>query len=82
MNATTDHDALPLKDLLAAATKTRDALRLKYLPTVIRDEATAFRIADSTKAGAVMLGDGAYWVVCLADAARLEDAGFEWAPRG
>jgi hypothetical protein len=30
----------------------------------------------------VMLGDGAFWVVCLADAARLEAAGYEWAPRG
>ena len=36
---------------------------------------------DAAKAGAVMHGEGAYWVVCLADAGRLEDAGYEWAPR-
>ncbi|MBL9001725.1 MAG: hypothetical protein JNK25_11375 [Phycisphaerae bacterium] len=82
MNPTNHIDARPLNDLLAAAAKTRDALGLKHTPTVIRDEAAAFRIAGRTKAGVVMLGDGAYWVVCLADAARLEDAGFEWAPRG
>ena len=28
-----------------------------------------------------MLGEDAYWVVCLADAAKLERAGYEWAPR-
>jgi hypothetical protein len=28
----------------------------------------------------VMLGEGAFWVVCPADAARLEKAGFEYAP--
>lgn len=69
------------KTLTTAATKTAKALGLKYTPTVIRDEALAFQIARTTKAGAVMLGEGAYWVVCLADAARLEAAGFEWATR-
>ncbi len=71
---------VPLNDLLDAARETATALNLRHAPEVIRDEATAFKIAASTRAGAVMLGEGAYWVVCLADAARLETAGYEWAP--
>jgi hypothetical protein len=82
MNATTNFDARPLKALTDAAAKTKTALGLKHRPVVVRDEATAFSIADSTRARTVMLGDGAFWVVCLADADRLERAGFEWAPRG
>jgi hypothetical protein len=82
MNATTNFETRPLKELTHAAAKAETALNLKRRPEVVRDEATAFRIADGTKAGAVMLGDGAFWVVCLADAARLEAAGYEWAPRG
>ena len=76
-------DARPLKVLTAAAVKARDALGLIYLPVVVRDEAAAFRLATATRARAlaVMLGDGAFWVVCLADATRLERAGYEWAPR-
>ena len=70
-----------LSQLTDAAKKTAEALGLKYTPEVIRDEAAAFSIADRTKAGTVMLGEGAFWVVCLADAARLERAGFEFAPR-
>ncbi|MCC6906302.1 MAG: hypothetical protein IT430_00045 [Phycisphaerales bacterium] len=64
-----------------AAISAQGALGLKYRPTVIRDEAIAFSIAARTRAGAVMLGEGAFWVVCLADATRLERAGYEWAPR-
>jgi hypothetical protein len=74
------HDA-PLNELTAAAKRAAAALNLRYAPEVIRDEAAAFRIADGTKARTVMLGEGAYWVVCMADAQRLEDAGYEWAPR-
>lgn len=74
-------DAPTLDELVNAAKAAHKSLKLKYCPVVIRDEATAFNLADSTKAGAVMLGEGAYWVVCLADAQRLEDGGYEWAPR-
>lgn len=70
------HDA-PLNELTDAARRAA-ALNLRHTPEVIRDQAAAFGIAGRTKASAVMLGDdGAYWVVCLADAQRLEDA----APR-
>jgi hypothetical protein len=82
MTTTTNFDARPLKALTDSAAKTKAALGLKHRPVVVRSEATAFSIAARTKAGAVMLGDGAFWVVCLADADRLERAGFEWAPRG
>ena len=71
-----------LNDQVLAAARTKKALGLKYCPIVVYDEAAAFRMADGTQAGAVMLGEGAFWVVCLADAARLEAAGYEWAPRG
>ena len=54
----------------------------RYGPVVIRDEATAWSLADRcTKPQIVMLGDDAYWVVCPADASRLEKAGYEYAPR-
>ena len=78
---TSHFDNAPLKTLTDAANKTKDALNLKYRPVVVRNEASAFSIAARTKAGVVMLGEGAFWVVCLADAARLENAGFEYAPR-
>jgi hypothetical protein len=71
----------PLNELTDAANKTQTALGLKYTPEVFRDEATAFSAAARTNAGTVMLGEDAFWVVCLADAARLEKAGFEYAPR-
>ncbi|GEM_PF-5053546 len=67
--------------LIDAAANAQRALGLRHRPAVIRDETTAFAIADRTKAGAVMLGEDAFWVVCLADATRLERAGYEWAPR-
>ena len=70
----------PLNELTDAAKATQAALGLKYTPEVIRDEATAFRLAARAKAGTVMLGEDAFWVVCLADAQRLEKAGFEYAP--
>lgn len=72
---------IPLKTLTDAARKAADALNLKHRPVVIRDEAIAFRIADGTKAGAVILGEDAFWVVCLADAERLAANGYEYAPR-
>ena len=72
-------ETTPLKNLQQAAAKVQEALQLKYLPKVVRDESAAFRLAARIKAGAVMLGEGAFWVVYLADAARLERAGYEWA---
>lgn len=74
------HDATP-NDLIDPARRASTALGLRHTPAVIRDEATAFRIAARTRAGAVVLGEGAFWVVCLADAQRLAQAGYEWAPR-
>lgn len=71
----------PLAELQAAAKAVQTALRLKYRPIVVRSESTAWTVANTTRASTVMLGDGAYWVVCLADAARLEQAGYEYAPR-
>ena len=70
----------PLPELLHAARTAAATLGLRYCPVVIRDEATAHRIAARQRAGCVMLGENAYWVVCLADADRLDSAGYEWAP--
>lgn len=70
-----------LTTLTDAAKKTAEALGLRRTPGVYRDERNAFAAADRERAGTVMLGEGAFWVVCLADAARLERAGFEYAPR-
>ena len=78
-NAQNEIETTPLKNLMHAAARVQEALHLKHRPLVVRDEAKAFSIAARTKAGAVMLGEGAFWVVCLADAARLERAGYEWA---
>ncbi len=75
-----DYDA-PLHLLKAAASTAHERLALRHRPVVIRNEASAFRIADRTSAGTVVLGDGAFWVVCLADAERLVRAGYEYAPR-
>jgi hypothetical protein len=72
-------EATPLTNLVDAAAKAQKALNLKYCPMVVRNESMAFSIAARTKAGAVMLGKGAFWVVCLADATRLKQAGYEWA---
>ena len=53
---------------------------LKYQPLKFNSHALANSCANRMNAGAVMLGnDGKFWVVCMADAARLEAAGFEWA---
>jgi hypothetical protein len=70
----------PLNELTDAATKTQAALGLRYTPEVFRDGALAFSAAARSKACTVMLGEDAFWVVCLADAERLENAGFEYAP--
>ncbi len=77
---TSHFDNAPLKTLTNAAAKAKEALGLKNRPVVIRDEGIAFRLAASTKAGAVILGEGAFWVVCLADAERLAANGYEYAP--
>jgi hypothetical protein len=79
-NHTMSHQ-IPLKTLTNAAAATKDALGLKSRPLVVRSESSAFAIADRANAHTVMLGEDAFWVVCLADAARLEKAGFEYAPR-
>lgn len=54
-------------------------MNLKYQPDKFRSRELAFSCA-TRRGWCVMLGDdGRYWVVCLADAARLEAAGYEWA---
>ena len=68
-----------LNTLKTAAETARKVLGLKYSPVVARNEATATRIAERWTCGVVMLGDDAYWVVCLADAQRLARAGYEYA---
>lgn len=55
-------------------------LNLKYKPSKYNSRELAFSAAARSKCDVVMLGDdGKFWVVCMADAARLEAAGFEWA---
>jgi hypothetical protein len=53
----------------------------KYQPFKFISRELAFAFANrSDKFTAVMLGDDSrYWVVCPADASRLERAGYEWA---
>ncbi len=61
-------------------TTTKDAYGLRYEPRKFLDRDRAFSCAARTKGDVVMLGDdGRYWIVCMADAARLERAGIEWA---
>ncbi|QYK49094.1 MAG: hypothetical protein KF838_04405 [Phycisphaeraceae bacterium] len=67
--------------LKAAARAAHERLGLRHQPVVVRSDESAFSIADHTSAGTVLLGEGAYWVVCLADAERLVNAGYEYAPR-
>ena len=71
----------PLKTLTDAARNAAENLKLKYRPVVVRDEVTAQCIAERTRGNVVMLGEDAFWVVCLADAERLNRAGYEYAPR-
>jgi hypothetical protein len=55
-------------------------LGLKYCPDAFRSLRLATLCAARSRAGAVMLGEhGTYYVVCLADAAKMEAAGYEWA---
>ena len=55
---------------------------LRHAPIIVYDEAAAWRIADRQRGMVVMLGPcPQYWIVCRADAARLEQAGHEWAKR-
>ena len=71
-----------LETLTTAAENAKDTLDLKHRPVMVRSEAIDSSIADCcTKPMRVMLANGAYWVVCPADAARLEKAGYEYAPR-
>ncbi len=71
---TTNHTNTP------ASKTTKEIYALRHEPARYQDRGLAFAAAHRQKAGAVMLGDdGRYWVVCLADAARLEAAGLEWA---
>lgn len=72
-------DNAPLKTLTDAAEAAKKALGLKRTPVVFRDGDLAKRCAARGRAETVMLGDGAFWIVCLADAERLNNAGYEYA---
>lgn len=54
---------------------------LKYNPAIFSDRELAFSFAHgSVKPHRVILGEnGKYWVVCPADAERLQKAGYEYA---
>lgn len=66
---------------METATTSRVAYGLKYEPAKFHDRELAFRSLNShIKPQRVMLGDdGKFWVVCPADASRLERAGLEYA---
>jgi hypothetical protein len=49
---------LPLNDKVLAASRAKTALGLKFWPIVVHTEAAAFRMAEGTRAGTVMLGEG------------------------
>lgn len=56
------------------------SLNLKYEPVAYRSRELALSAAWRQKAGTVMLGENdRYLVVCLADAAKMEKAGYEYA---
>ena len=80
MATKTNKTRMTREDRLMAAKKAETKLGLKEMPLVFESEALAFSMAGKTKCDAVMLGEGAYWVVCMRDAARLEKAGYEFAP--
>ena len=58
-------------------------LGLRYEPTAFINPASAREFAATCikKCWVVMLGlENRFWVVCFADASRLQKAGFEFAP--
>ena len=59
----------------------KNTLQLKYEPYKFVNRENAFKWANnSLKPQRVMLGcDGRFWVVCPADAARLEKLDYEYA---
>jgi len=58
----------------------REIYGLRHEPEYFRNLGNARSYAARGKCSVVMLGDDErFWVVCLADAARLERAGLEWA---
>lgn len=71
---------MPANDNAAPKT-TKTAYGLKYEPAKYRDRALAFAsLRHAAKPMRVMLGDDQrFWVVCPADAARLERQGIEYA---
>ena len=64
-----------------STTKTiQQVLKLKYEPVAFRSRELAMSAARRCKASTVMLGENErYLVVCLADAAKMEKAGYEYA---
>ena len=75
-----------INDAATHARTTRNSTRLRDRQIYrFKSPALAFAFADGAsrhKAMGVMLGDdGRFWVCLLATCARLEKAGYEWAPR-
>jgi hypothetical protein len=63
-----------------ATASLRQTLGLRHEPIRFVSLALASSCAARSKCDVVMLGDdGRFWIVCLADAQRLERLGFEWA---
>jgi len=55
-------------------------LGLRHVPVVFRDLAAAIEhAAMCVKPQRVMLAEGVCWIVCPADAAKLESSGYEYA---
>ena len=66
---------------MSATKSLKQTLNLRREPVAFRSLELAIRFAARAKALWVMHGDDcAAWVVCPADAARLEKAGYEYAP--
>ena len=61
--------------------KIRDVLGLRYEPDRYSSLSNArSAVSHALKPQRIMLGDdGTFWVVCTADAAKLEKVGYEYA---
>jgi hypothetical protein len=61
------------------ATTVQARLNLKYKPVAFISENLARKFASQSRSDVVMLGeDSRYWVVCLADAEKMNRAGYEY----
>ena len=70
-----------MKNCITNAKAVQTALDLRHTPIVFRDGGLAKNFAAScVKPQRVMLGcDGKFWIVCPADAERMNRSGYEYA---